>query len=142
MYKSKAMNFPRWRNVGSNPSSLLQNPQYVPDFQVRIDFFSCLLVLMELIRAIEDPLMVALNLMLGNSLPRSKDCTRGASCKPTTARVAANVVGVSTVMVSGMDLTQYMQPPSDDTPFDRFLKAENGLGRLATLPGSSRTHKL
>ena len=49
---------------------------------------------------------------------------------------------ISAVAVSGHDLTQYLDVPSVDTPFERFLKAENRLQRMATSPWICRVNKL
>jgi hypothetical protein len=56
--------------------------------------------------------------------------------------LVANTACVAAVNVSGIDLTQYTQPPSEDTPFEEFLKDKNGLERLAASPWLCRIHKL
>jgi hypothetical protein len=62
------------------------------------------------------------------------------SPKPTPLSLVASGAAV---VVSGIDLTPYLiYAPSQDTPFERFLKDEDRLGRLASSPWVARIHKL
>lgn len=59
--------------------------------------------------------------------------------KPTVGMVAAGWKGV---MVFGIDLSEYVNAPSDETPFERFLNNEDRLGEMASLPCLDRGCKL
>jgi hypothetical protein len=81
----------------------------------------------------------------------AKKCTCQTLCKFIAAEIlddvarditAALEIKPSAIEVSGFDLSQYLQPASHATPFERFLKEDNGLHQLASLPQLERLHKL
>ena len=41
-----------------------------------------------------------------------------------------------------IDLSEYIQPPNNDSPLVRFLKNDDRLGEMSSLPWVARTHKL
>lgn len=83
------------------------------------------------------------------SLSDPTACTGTEACKLNASNLAlaansGTVVQdrISAVVVSGHDLTRYLDVPSVETPFERFLKEENGLQRMATSPWICRVNKL
>ena len=70
------------------------------------------------------------------------------SCQLTASNLAVHASkciihpSIGAIDVSGQELTRYILAPSEDTPFERFLKEENKLHRLASSPWLSRVNKL
>lgn len=93
------------------------------------------------------PLKVTAAPTSASSLSGPAACADADACKLTAGNLAANSGNavnheIRTIVVSGQDLTHYMNASCADTPFERFLKEENGLQRLASSPWLARVNKL
>jgi hypothetical protein len=117
----------------------------------KISRWVCLLVLFDMrnpmlttyIRPTTAPLHdAATSITSGNAAPSLTNSSNEVASAAVATSVVANADGVAAFIVSGVDLTRYMKPPSNDTPFERFLKEENVLERIVSSPWSYRIQKL
>jgi hypothetical protein len=90
-------------------------------------------------RTIKTPLEAAASSLANISLG-DEDILEGITVISKSER--RRNVGEKVVTVFGIDLSEYMQEPSDETPFERFLGDENRLGEMASQPWVGRGCKL
>lgn len=69
-------------------------------------------------------------------------CILEGICAVTADTTISKAAGGECVTVFDIDLSEYIQPPSNDSPLMRFLKNEDRLGEMSSSPWVARTHKL
>lgn len=92
-------------------------------------------------RSIKTPLEVPAASSHAYDISNDEDCIlEGIEYvpKPPVGKVA----GGKRVEVFGIDLSEYVQAPSYETPFERFLRDEDRLGEMASQPWAGKGHKL
>ncbi len=76
------------------------------------------------------------------AFPETTPCILEGICAIAADSTISKAAGEERVTVFDIDLSEYMQPPSDDSPLARFLKNEDRLGEMSSSPWEARTHKL
>jgi hypothetical protein len=92
-------------------------------------------------RTIKTPLEVPAASSHACAIPNDEDCIlKGIEYvpKPPVGKAAGGKI----VEVFGIDLSEYVQAPSYETPFERFLRDEDRLGEMASQPWVGKGHKL
>jgi hypothetical protein len=69
-------------------------------------------------------------------------CILEGICAVAADTTISKAAGGESVTVFDIDLSEYIQPPSNDSPLVRFLKNDDRLGEMSSSPWVARTHKL